>query len=1123
MSHNALPTPLRRSLEKVIRQARDLAETGAADAIRRLGVEDAKAPAHLDETGKALRRRLRAHGRALGDTLTNEQQTTVCLMEATAYAHWHRMLFARFLAERGLLHHPTHGVAVSLEECDELAAEEDLPDAWAVAEHYAAGMLPAVFKPEDPVLALEFAPEHAVALQALVKGLDTAVFEADDSLGWTYQFWRSAEKDAVNKSGDKIGAKELPAVTQLFTEPYMVRFLLHNTLGAWWAGKVLAENPNLATTAADETELRKACALPGIEWDMLRFVKENDIWRPAAGTFEGWPKEAKALTVLDPCCGSGHFLTETLPILTALRQAEADLTPSKAVAAVLRDNLFGLEIDGRCVQIAAFAVALNAWKIGGWQTLPLPHIAWVGSPPPLDKTDFMALANGDERLRESLATLHDMFMQAPILGSLLDPKADKRGALFEQAQAQALEGAFDSLVDKLRNAEPERVEGAIAARGMADAAAILNRRFTLQVTNVPFLAKGKQVSLLSNYIEKNFYESRTDLATAMLSRMTNLSCESGVIAAVTPQNWLFQISYKKFREKLLNAMLFNFVATLGTQAFSSLSGWVVNTVLISFEKLESKKIGDFMGIDVSHADEPDKKANQLIDTTLINVSQQEQYQRTDKSILFVSESDNQLLSHYADYRNGIQTGDYSRFGQKFWEQMDFNNSWEFFATTVSVSKDFDGLHGILKWQQGTGALNNSSAAVIRGTQAWKKTGIAVSAMGELFTSLYTGSFYDDNLVCLIPKHESNILPIWAYCSSAAYNTDVRTYDKALKVRAGLTRVPFDLEHWQKVAAEKYPNGLPEPYSDDPTQWLFHGHPAKAEKGTPLHVALARLAGYQWPAETDTEMRLAPEAREWISKAALLPPGDNDGILCLPAVAGERSLADRLRVYLVEAFGADWSNDLERQLILEADERFNTKSKDLSLEVWLQDRAFKQHCKLFHKRPFLWHIWDGSKDGFSAIVHYHRLDQATMRKLTYTVLGDWLARAKAEGNTRYQEKGRELQQTLEKILEGEDPYDIFVRWKALERLPIGWNPDLDDGVRMNIRPFMTAGILKDKPNIKWGKDRGTDVKSAPWYHLGPTYGGKEGDRINEHHTSRAEKQAARQKVTERLTEAQGVRL
>ena len=149
-------------------------------------------------------------------------------------------------------------------------------------------------------------------------------------------------------------------------------------------------------------------------------------------------------------------------------------------------------------------------------------------------------------------------------------------------------------------------------------------------------------------------------------------------------------------------------------------------------------------------------------------------------------------------------------------------------------------------------------------------------------------------------------------------------------------------------------------------------------------------------------------------------------------------------------------------------------------------------------------------GFSAFLHYHCLDNAALNTLTYTLLGDWIRTAKAEGNTARQERAEQLQQKLARIIEGEAPYDIFVRWKLLARQPLGWHPDLDDGVRLNIRPFMTAGILREQPKgITWNKDRGADVASAPWYELGPRYGGKPGDRINDHHTTLAEKRAARE--------------
>ena len=111
-------------------------------------------------------------------------------------------------------------------------------------------------------------------------------FTATDSLGWVYQFWQTKKKAEVDTAGNKIGADELPSVTQLFTEDYMVDFLLDNTLGAWHAGKVLAASRRLAESARSEEELRQAVVLPGCPWTYLRFIQGKDgQWIPAAGAF----------------------------------------------------------------------------------------------------------------------------------------------------------------------------------------------------------------------------------------------------------------------------------------------------------------------------------------------------------------------------------------------------------------------------------------------------------------------------------------------------------------------------------------------------------------------------------------------------------------------------------------------------------------------------------------------------------------------------------------------------------------------------------------------------------------------------------------------------------------------
>ena len=304
-----LSKPLRRQLETAIKQAREIAEAAAKEAIARIGVADAEAPSHLSDDNKSLRRRLRAHGRTLGDTRDAAgAMTTARLQDAAAYEFWHRMLFGRFLVERGLLVHPDLGAAISVAELRELAREEGAADEWALAEQYAAPGLPGVFRPEDPVLALPIAPEFSQRLRAVLSGLPEVVFMADDSLGWTYQFWRASEKDAVNKAGRKIGATELPAVTQLFTESYMVKFLLHNTLAVRGGReRCWLKMPSLRVTRPMRTPCARLALCLACTWGVSSF-RQRRCWQADRGDRRrerfpvGWPAP----------CGGDHVLRPVL-------------------------------------------------------------------------------------------------------------------------------------------------------------------------------------------------------------------------------------------------------------------------------------------------------------------------------------------------------------------------------------------------------------------------------------------------------------------------------------------------------------------------------------------------------------------------------------------------------------------------------------------------------------------------------------------------------------------------------------------------------------------------------------------------------------------------------------------
>ncbi|MDR2352138.1 MAG: SAM-dependent DNA methyltransferase, partial [Deltaproteobacteria bacterium] len=413
---------------------------------------------------------------------------------------------------------------------------------------------------------------------------------------------------------------------------------------------------------------------------------------------------------------------------------------------------------------------------------------------------------------------------------------------------------------------------------------------------------------------------------------------------------------------------------------------------------------------------------------------------------------------------------------------------------------------------------------LQGREAWDKFGLAIDRMGKLRPSLHTGAKHDMNSAIMLPHKIQDLPAIWCFCLSPLYNCEVRKINQAVNVPiTTLAKVPFDLAYWTKVAQEDYPHGLPKPYSNDPTQWIFHGHPSRTViwddqkkrtvlgpfriDDTVLQIAVARLLGYKWPAEIDKSLKLANEQREIIKSCESLSVFTNkDGIVTIPPVRGEPSASDRLLNLLAASYGNSWTNATLSALLKSVDQA------DKSVETWLRDKFFTQHCKLFQNRPFIWHIWDGQKNGFAALVNYHKLDYKLLETLIYTYLGDWINHQKNDiakninGAKELLNASLALQKKLELILIGEAPYDIFVRWKTLEKQASGWNPDLKDGVRLNIRPFLTvpnvalkdAGILRDKPNVHWKKDPGRDHNSAPWYQ---TF---QGDRINDHHLTIQEK-------------------
>ena len=1078
-----LPKPLsqefRRLLQKAVLKARSVAERGARASLESLAVHEADPYKTLRPEQKEMRRELIALAKQLGDDEDPRKKGSLKidhLSEKLAYQAWHRLFFARLLLENKLLVHPKHGVELNFEELQHFAHEDKtgLTDPWKVASDFTVQLLPGVFPPDDPSNHVDIPAREAQELRRILTDLPIDVFLGGDTLGWNYQYWQEERKQEINDSGVKIGQEELSPVTQLFTEDYMIDFLHHNTLGAWWAAKKFPNGIN----APDEVACRQQVQVGDIEWKYLRFIQDEKTkkWKPAAGVFEGWPKAAKEIKYLDPCMGSGHFIVFALPILVAIRREEEKLSVGEAVDAVIRGNLYGLELDPRCTQIAAFHLAWTAWLMAGYRPLPEMNLACCGLALHGKKEAWEKLGGKDTRLQAAMGKMYDLFKDAPVIGSLINPR-HQAGNLIEAEFHEIQPLLIKALAKEEVKKDENLAQMGLVAKGNAKAAEILASQFTLVATNVPYLGRGKQDEVLQDYCERGHPEAKADLATCFVERGLDFSAPGSTTALVTPQNWLFLGTYEHLRKKLLGDSKWEFIARLGPKGFQT-PMWDFNIVLVALSNSRPDSTSHYLGVDVAQEQTTEEKAIGLTRASAVAVIQADQIKNPDSRITLENVSDLPLLRTIADGYAGIQSGDNPRYGRSFWELDVVGNGWNPQISTVSqVAPYSKGREHILFWEDGTGDLSKSPSAYIRGNSAFGSRGVLVSQMNKLPVCIYDGELFDNNAAVIIP-HKLDLLPaIWALCESDDFYNLVRHIDQKINVtNATLVKVPFDQPHWQKVAAEKYPQGLPKPFSSDPTQWLFNGHPAGADD--PLHVAVARLLGYQWPRQTGSSFPDCPV----LGPDGLENHQDNDGIVCLNPISGEAPAADRLQTLLSEAYGKEWKATTLKTLLEKEDSE--------TTEDWLRNKFFESHCALFHRRPFIWQIWDGKKDGFSALVNYHKLNKANLEKLTYVYLGDWIKRQEQDENqgkagaTGKKEAALELQNKLKLIIEGEAPYDIFVRWKPLAQQAIGWNPDLNDGVRLNIRPFVEAGILRKDPKVKWDKDRGTepmrDKGEFPWF-------------------------------------------
>lgn len=514
-------------------------------------------------------------------------------------------------------------------------------------------------------------------------------------IGWLYQYYNTEPKDKVFanlKKNVKISAADIPAATQLFTPDWIVRYMVENSLGRLWTeghGKpehadwkyYLEEAEQEDTVRAELKQLREA----------YREIQPEQI------------------RIIDPCMGSGHILVYAFDVLmdiyTACGWSERD-----AAVSILRNNLYGLDIDRRAYQLAYFAVMMKARQYNR------RILRGENQPNLANFADVMGV--NTSMLSGSLRQFVEQFQFADTYGSLMTVTAP--------AGLDEMVAAFHPTIGL----------DEVQLKAMVKLYKILSQKYDVVCTNPPYMGSSGMNAVLSDYVKKNFPDSKSDLFACFMEKCGQLVKRNGLYAMITQHAWMFLSSYEKLREKLKMNSIVN-MAHLGARAFDEIGGEVVQTT--AFVSC-GRRVVDFKGTYVRLVDivgEREKEAEYRSGNHRYT-AKQENFSKIPGSPVaywvsenFVRAFENENLYKYSISPSQNVTGNNSKFVRKFWELkkqcVNKKDSWIFYAKGGGYRKWWGNLTEVVDWSPNARKIyqygDGKHASQIINENYWYKKGI----------------------------------------------------------------------------------------------------------------------------------------------------------------------------------------------------------------------------------------------------------------------------------------------------------------------------------------------------------------------------------------------------------------
>lgn len=949
-------------------------------------------------------------------------------------------------------------------------------------------------------------------------------------IGWLYQYYNTEPKDetfALLKKNVKITKERIPAATQLFTPDWIVRYMVENSLGRLW----VEGHPNEELKSNWKYYLDEAEQEVDVQKQLEKIREEYKSIKP------------EDIKIIDPAMGSGHILVYAFDVLLQIYES-CGYSQRDAAKSIVENNLYGLDIDNRAYQLAYFAVMMKARQynrriLHGDISC---HIYAIQDSNLIYKSQLEYFGAGFNQAEKSSALLQ--------LHSLLDSFTDAKeyGSLIciKHANFDVLRKFLLSRKDNNQMSIETITLAETQARllSLVDIAEVLSMKYDVVITNPPYMGGSGMNSKVSDFVKRNYQDSKSDLFAAFIERGNEFIKVNGYNCMVTMQSWMFLSSFEKMRNRILSSKLIVNLMHMENMVMGIAFGTAVTNLRKSQIKNYKGTYNHITFKDIGDNDEPSEfpiKTNRFA-----QVSSEKFKKITGSPIAYwVSEKmfrvfeTGEPINNISQPRQGIATADNNRF-LRFWYEVRLDKCG--FNLTSEQAKysqlkwfpynkggDFRKWYGnndyVVNWENDGDEIRKFKNAAIRNMSYHFRESVTwtlISSSATAFRYKPQGHLFDVAGMSMFPKQEI-LNYLIAFCNTSIAYSMLQIIAPTLNFQVGdIARLPLIIDETKKAEIDSLVqnniNISRTDWDSFETSWDFLIHPlicnedkiskafinwerksderfrslkANEEQLNCIFNEIYGLSGeitsqVQEKDVTVSKARIDRDIRSFISysigcmfgrfsldsKGLIYAGGqwdgreyktftpDKDNIL---PITDEEYFSDDIVGRFIEFIEAVYgSENIEENLnfIANALGGKDNSSREIIRNYFIKD-FYKDHCKIYQKRPIYWLFESGKQNGFKTLIYMHRYDENTIGNLRIDYLHrmqriyeNEIARMQDtienSGDAREVTTATKRKEKLIKQLQETKEYDEKIAHLALARTSI----DLDDGVKVNYEKVQT---------------------------------------------------------------------